>query len=453
MSNGHPSDQDYEIAIIGAGLAGGLIALALIARKPDIRLLLIDGADRAGGNHMWSFFDSDVSDEGRALLAPLVTHRWERGHQVRFPGYDRAIDIAYNSIASRQFDAHVRATLGNRLRLNQPVKALSSRQVTLANGETLAARAIIDARGFPSPVGNAHNGTKTTIAHSTEYGPAAYSPDEKHAANSPAPLSAGSFLRDDEAQADAKTNPVSTLACGWQKFVGQTLRLSSPHSLNRPIIMDVRVDQLGGYRFVYVLPTGPQEIFVEDTYYTDGPQLDIPTVRARITEYAAAQGWQIEAVEHEETGVLPVVKAGDFARFWPGSDTVARAGVRAGLFHPTTGYSLPMAVDFALALADAAPMDGMALGTWARNRAAQHWRSGGYYRMLDTMLFDAAPPEERYRIFERFYQLPEPLIMRFYAGRSSFADKIRILCGKPPVRIRAAIRAIITRNSIKRKGV
>lgn len=453
MSSQHPSNQDNDIAIIGAGLAGGLIALALIARKPDIRLVLIDGADRAGGNHMWSFFDSDVSDEGRALLAPLVTHRWESGHQVHFPGYDRAIDIPYNSIASSQFDADLRAVLGDRLRLNAPVKTMSPDQVILESSETIAARAVIDARGFASPVYNEVNGTKTTAVHSNGCDPAAYSPDRGNVANDPAPSGAGSFLDDEAAHANAKAGPLSSVACGWQKFVGQTLSLSSPHSLDRPIIMDVCVDQLGGYRFVYVLPTGPQEIFVEDTYYTDGPQLDVPMIRARITEYAITQGWQIGAVKHEETGVLPVVKSGDFKHFWPVRDGVARAGVHAGLFHPTTGYSLPMAVDFALALADAAPMDGTTLSAWARKRAAAHWRSGGYYRLLDTMLFDAAPPDERYRIFERFYTLPEPLIMRFYAGRSSFADKLRILCGKPPVRIRAAMQAILTRNGIKRQGV
>jgi len=62
------------------------------------------------------------------------------------------------------------------------------------------------------------------------------------------------------------------------------------------------------------------------------------------------------------------------------------------------------------------------------------------------MLFDAAPPQERRRIFERFYRLPAPLIGRFYAHRSTQLDKMRILCGKPPVRIRAAMRALTGRK-------
>ncbi|WP_333929639.1 lycopene cyclase family protein [Sphingomonas sp. LR55] len=70
------------------------------------------------------------------------------------------------------------------------------------------------------------------------------------------------------------------------------------------------------------------------------------------------------------------------------------------------------------------------------------WKSRGFYRMLDTMLFRAAEPEERYRILERFYRLSPSLIGRFYAGRSTLADKARVLTGKPPVPIVRAVRAI-----------
>jgi len=47
-------------------------------------------------------------------------------------------------------------------------------------------------------------------------------------------------------------------------------------------------------------------------------------------------------------------------------------------------------------------------------------------------------------VLERFYRLPEPLIGRFYAGRSTFRDKARILAGRPPVPIGRAIRALLS---------
>ncbi len=57
------------------------------------------------------------------------------------------------------------------------------------------------------------------------------------------------------------------------------------------------------------------------------------------------------------------------------------------------------------------------------------------------MLFDA-DPAERYRIFEHFYRVPEDLVERFYAVRSTPLDRLRVLCGKPPMPIPRAIAAL-----------
>ena len=58
---------------------------------------------------------------------------------------------------------------------------------------------------------------------------------------------------------------------------------------------------------------------------------------------------------------------------------------------------------------------------------------------------DSLSPE-RYRVLERFYRLPEPLIGRFYAGRSTFADRLRILAGRPPVSVRRAVAAVMEKQ-------
>lgn len=392
------SPPEYNLAIAGAGLAGGLIALACAKRQPDLRIALVDAAEKAGGNHIWSFFDSDVSEAGYALLDPLISHRWDKGHEVRFPGFSRHLATRYNSISSAHFHERLQARLGDGLILRRAASQVTSGAIVLTDGTTINARAVVDARGFPAGLA-----------------------EDQECISAP-------------------------MTCGWQKFVGQVLRLAAPHGLDHPVIMDACVDQGESYRFIYLLPLAPDEIFVEDTYYGEEPELDSPAVRGRIADYTAKQGWQITTVMHEEAGLLPVVTGGDFDCFWPAGDLVARAGVRAGLFHPTTGYSLPMATEFALAIAGQDGIGGTALARFARTWAHRHWRGGRYYRMLGRMLFDAALPEERYRIFERFYRLPSPLIARFYAGRSTRADKIRILCGKPPVPIRAAMQALIERQ-------
>lgn len=375
------SELDCDLAIVGGGLSGGLIALAFAALRPDVRLLLVEQGDRPGGNHIWSFFDGDVTTADRWLIEPLVAHRWPQGHEVRFPDHPRRLDTPYNSVTSVSLAVTLERQLGDRLLTETPVAALAPDRVTLADGRTIRARAVIDARG---------------------------------------------------------AGDLSALRCGWQKFVGHALRCDAPHGVDRPVIMDATVDQMDGYRFVYLLPWDDRTIFVEDTYYSDTADLDVPAIEARIAAYADARGWRADVV-HREQGVLPVVHGGDFDRYWLADDPVARAGVRAGLFQPMTGYSLPDAVRFALWLADQ-PLDGLPAATRAYAKA--HWARGGYYRLLGKMLFGAARPHQRWRIFARFYRLRPALIQRFYAGRSSLTDRLRILCGRPPVPIRDAMRTL-----------
>ncbi|OYX90677.1 MAG: hypothetical protein B7Y78_13690 [Caulobacter sp. 35-67-4] len=67
------------------------------------------------------------------------------------------------------------------------------------------------------------------------------------------------------------------------------------------------------------------------------------------------------------------------------------------------------------------------------------WRKRRYFRLLNRMLFKACAPDQRYKVLERFYRLGGPLIQRFYAARLTPFDKARVLMGKPPVPIVAAL--------------
>jgi lycopene beta-cyclase len=377
--------RQCDLAIVGGGLAGGLIALAIHRRRPDARVLLIEGGRVLGGNHVWSFFEDDIAPADRPLVEPLVAHRWD-GYDIAFPARERTLPTPYRSITSERFDAVLRGTLpAERIVAGRRAIGVSPRAVVLACGTRIEAAGVIDARG-------------------------------------PADL--------------------SHLTLGWQKFVGRELRLDRPHGLTRPVVMDATVEQIDGYRFVYVLPFAPDHVFVEDTYYSDTPAIDHRALGARIDAYAAARGWRVAGVEREEAGALPVVLDGDFEAYWrSGGAGVAKAGARAALFHPTTGYSLPDAVRLARVVADMRDWRAPALHDALHAHARTAWRARGFYRLLDRMLFRAAEPAERYRILERFYGLDARLVARFYAGRSTIADKARILAGRPPVPIVRAIRA------------
>jgi lycopene beta-cyclase len=184
-------------------------------------------------------------------------------------------------------------------------------------------------------------------------------------------------------------------------------------------------------------------MLVEDTYYSDTPDLDVPKLGGRIADYVAKRRWQPEEIEREESGVLPVAIGGDFGGFWRvGGARVAKFGMRGGFFHPTTGYSLPDAVRTASLLAKQRDMTGGVLHNVFEAYAAQLWKKRDFYRSLNTLLFRAAEPDGRYKVLERFYRLDPALITRFYAGQSSMFDRVRILSGKPPVPVGKAVSAL-----------
>ncbi|KQM96448.1 MULTISPECIES: lycopene beta-cyclase CrtY [unclassified Sphingomonas] len=385
-----PTIHHCDLAIVGGGLSGALIALAAAKRRPDARIRLIEGAATFGGNHVWSFFGSDVPGPYRALIAPLVTYGW-RAYDIAFPAHARTIDTTYYSITSDRLDEVVRAALPpESLMTRARVLGASPTAVVLADGDRVEAQGVIDCRG---------------------------------------------------------PGDTSLLDLGWQKFMGMEVRTAYPHGVERPIVMDGSVEQHDGFRFVYTLPFDATTLFIEDTYYSDTPDLDTQALAGRISAYAEAKGWPVATVGRSETGVLPVAMGGDFEEYWrSGGNRVAKGGMRAGLFHPLTGYSLPDALRLAHKVADSGDWSGGALHTLTHDVAAGLWRERGFYRMLATMLFKAAEPEERYRVLERFYRLDPKLVARFYGGRSTIVDKARVLIGKPPVPIGRAVAALMGRT-------
>jgi lycopene beta-cyclase len=357
--------------------------------RPEVPILLIETGNSFGGNHIWSFFDPDVATADRWLVEPLVAKHWP-DYEIAFPAQRRTLPTGYNSIRSESLDALIRDRLRpEQYRLGTAITSLAPDRVVMADGATFRAAGVIDARGF------------------------------------------GALAARNRAALDL----------GWQKFVGRELSFDVPHGLDRPIVMDATVDQGDGYRFVYCLPFSRDRMFVEDTYYSPDPALNHHVMGDRIAEYVDRRGWGKARIEREESGALPVAMGGDFDAFWP-VGTPARIGVVGGFFHPTTGYSLPDAVRIATVLARQPGFDGAELAALLRSESLQSWRERRFYRLLNKMLFRAAAPNERYRVLEHFYRLDSDVIERFYASRSSLADKVRMMSGRPPVPVGKALAAL-----------
>jgi lycopene beta-cyclase len=367
---------DIDLILVGGGLANSLIAYRLAMTRPQLRLLVIERGSALGGNHTWSFHEGDLTPSQHAWLAPLVSHAWPH-YSVRFPGLERRLEAGYFSISSDRLHQVVGGALGEeQIRLESDVESLAPDGVVLAGGRRISATAVIDGRGDPR------------------------SPH---------------------------------LVLRYQKFLGQEVRLRQPHGLTGPILMDATVPQRDGYRFVYVLPFSDDVALIEDTYYSDGPSLSPESLTEEIQRYAGRQGWDIEEVLREEAGVLPIVLSGDIDAFWADAQPgLARSGLRAALFHPTTGYSLPDAVRLADEIAGAAELDAEPLSRLVKQRSVRNWHSHGIFRLVNRLLFIACGAHQRVGVMRRFYRLRKSLIERFYAGRPTWADRLRLVVGKPP---------------------
>ena len=368
----------YDYLLLGGGLQSGLLALAIRHRKPSATIAIVERNKCLGGNHTWSFHAGDVPDESRAWFDPLVQWRWD-GYDVIFPHYRRRIGQAYGAFTGTQLDAVVRANFSQApncdLFVGTEATHVRHDAIGLADGRRVHAHAVIDARG-PE--------LAALVAHS-----------------------------------------------GYQKFLGLEVRLSAPHQLKCPILMDARVAQLDGMRFFYVLPLDRDRVLVEDTRFSDGPVFDAVDLRERTLAKIAEYGWRIAEVVREERGVLPMPCE-------PGVSLQGRipvcGGYAGGWFNPATGYSLPLAVRFAQFVADQrSPRVDCAAHTRA---LVERDRQAEFFLLLNRMLFDATPPAVRRNVFECFYKLPEACITRFYAMRLQPRDYARILLRRPPQGIR-----------------
>ncbi len=448
--------MDADYALVGGGLQNGLIALALAAVRPAARIVMIERGDAPGGNHTWCFHAGDLAaigsppsptpgpapdretdrgtdratgpapdretDRGTdrsthreavrapvrgsdvpAWIEPLIVARWS-GYDVAFPAHARTLASPYACVSSDRFAAEVTRSLardGSRLLTRATALDVEAHRVTVrtADGshEEIRAHAVIDARGPDA----ARRESTTKDAR----GP------------------------------DAARRESTKDASGWQKFLGQELRLDAPHGLARPMLMDATVPQLDGFRFLYVLPLSDDRVLVEDTYFSDGTHIDAAELRARIATYVERRGWRVAEVVREEVGLLPLP-----LRCAPPSPTAPLvAGYAGGWFHPVTGYSFPIAARLA-ALVASLPAERLVGPELVAHAAAQE-RQMKFALRLNRMLFGWFPPAQRFRVLERFYRLPEALIRRFYALELTALDRARILVGRPPrgMSLRAAL--------------
>jgi len=371
---------EFDYCIVGGGLQGCLLAHALAWHRPEAHVLLVERSGELCGNHTWSFHETDVDEPARGWLDPLVAHRWP-SYRVRFPAWSRRVRIPYATITSdrlREATLHLAAAGATAartgrlvVRRGEPCEIVSPTAVRLGDAVEVSCRAVLDCRGRFAAAG-------------------------------------------------------SVGGAGYQTFVGHEYVTAGRWPAAEPTVMDVRADQAHGFEFLYELPLGPDRVLLEYTRFHEEPTCDEPRaaglIATRLAEAAAGSATLVRT----ERGCLPM----PYARK-PGREAVSPAGGYAGgWYHAATGYSMPLAVRFAELVARAGPGEVAAeIATAAAREGFRH----GFSRFLNRLLFCMVRPEDRWKIFQRFYRvLPEERIARFYAHRFTVTDAVRIVVGRPP---------------------
>lgn len=371
-----------DVIFVGGGLANTLAAYQLLRHNPKLQILILEKEQTLGGNHTWSFHKSDIEDQDWVWLEPFVTKTWN-AYTVNFPKYSRTLSGPYASMTSEDFHQKFYPLLAAQVRLKSTVTDINSQMVKLDTGEVLEAKLVVDAR--------------------------ALSTDEPK---------------------------------GYQKFVGVEFELNSDCHLQVPLLMDATVPQQDGYRFLYTLPFDKRKILIEDTYYSLSPDLETSAIEADILTYAKKMGHDVKRALRKEIGVLPLPLIGKCPAQ---KNSVMSLGLQSGLYHATTGYSLPFAVTTARKFAENfRPHDLAYTYRWWHTHCSEHWQKQSYYRVLNRMMFLATQPEKRYKVLEKFYQQPEETVKRFYAGKTNLIDKMRIFSGKPPVPVHRALSSLFS---------
>ncbi|MBM9468892.1 lycopene cyclase family protein [Nakamurella leprariae] len=198
-----------------------------------------------------------------------------------------------------------------------------------------------------------------------------------------------------------------------QTAVGVVLRRTDVPVLDRTWFMDWRRDNGTGPgdppSFLYVVPLDDERLLAEETCLVGRPALSERELRHRLHVRLAARGVRLTGDETTETVRFSVEpEPAD-----PAGSGPLRIGARGGLMHPATGYSVAVSLDIAerlsVAVADGAADLDAVIWTPAERRV-HRLRTTGLTTLL-RLRSDQVPA-----FFEAFFRLPRGL-QRAYLSR------------------------------------
>ena len=274
--------SQFDVAIIGAGLAGLSLAVRLAALPKPPSIVLIDRRHDYSCDHIWCHWAGIPHP-----FANCISHRWAqwtvgRGSDFTLRSdplrpYQRIpADLLYHEAQLRlSHPAKVEWKLG--LQVSEVLARSSGATITCEGGSEIDAQWVFDSRP-----------------------------------------------------------PPHQLPSWSQKFRGLEIELQTPTSdLSTVKLMDFQFAGSAGIRFFYVLPLSSTSVFVEDTWLAP-PGINPEFSDAAIIDYARKNlGPCSGKITHREEGSIPMSALGRSREIGP----IIRIGAAGGAIRASSGYA------------------------------------------------------------------------------------------------------------------
>jgi lycopene beta-cyclase len=209
-------------------------------------------------------------------------------------------------------------------------------------------------------------------------------------------------------------------------FTGWRVRCDRPvFAPDTPTLFDFRTPQVGGARFVYVLPDDRHSALVELTEFVPRhacppePAQRAGALRDYLDDVLDAGGYE---TTHTESAVLPLRVRPPVRR----TGRVLAIGAHGGLVKASTGYAYQRIQRDSAAIAASLARHGHPFaGARPRRR----------YRLLDAVLLEVLDrdPGQLERAFARlFFANPAERVLRFLDEETRVPDELRLVASLPP---------------------
>ncbi|WP_421829132.1 lycopene cyclase family protein [Larkinella sp.] len=211
----------------------------------------------------------------------------------------------------------------------------------------------------------------------------------------------------------------------WQHFKGWTITAEKPcFDVDKPCMMDFRVDQQGDCRFLYVLPFDDRTALVEYTIFNDKLLSDEQYENALLGYIDQFIDTGSYVVQETEFGIIPMSDEPTTER--PGKHVI-RIGTAGGYTKPSTGYTFQRTQRYLREIVQNLAANG-------KPKRRKPWLRRVFKRFLDSVLLNVLqyhrhPADD---VFTRLYQRNPPAqIFRFLDEDTTFAEDLRIMTTVP----------------------